>query len=45
LLADGLARRKPVVSLEEALKVTRFIELARFSSDEGRMVKKEEWMG
>ena len=44
LLADGLTKRKSVVSLEEALKVTRFIELARISSNEGRMVKKEEWM-
>jgi scyllo-inositol 2-dehydrogenase (NADP+) len=43
LLADGLANRKPVVSLEEALKVTRMIELARTSSEEGRMIKKEEW--
>jgi scyllo-inositol 2-dehydrogenase (NADP+) len=44
LLADGLASRKPVVSLEEALKVTRMIELTRISSEEGRMIKKEEWM-
>lgn len=44
LLADGLARREPVVSLEEALKVTRFIELARISSDKGRVMRKEEWM-
>ncbi|MDF0728242.1 Gfo/Idh/MocA family oxidoreductase [Cytobacillus sp. S13-E01] len=44
LLADGLAKREPVVSLEEALKVTRFIELARISSDKGRVMRKEEWM-
>ena len=44
LLADGLARREPVVSLEEALRVTRFIELARISSDKGRVMRKEEWM-
>ncbi|QOR66916.1 Gfo/Idh/MocA family oxidoreductase [Cytobacillus suaedae] len=44
LIADGLLKREPVVSLEEALKVTRFIELARVSSEEGRLIKKEEWL-
>jgi scyllo-inositol 2-dehydrogenase (NADP+) len=43
MLGDGLSRREPVVSLEEALKVTRFIQLARISSDEGRLIKREEW--
>lgn len=43
LLADGLKKREPVVSLEEALNVTRFIELARTSSEEGRIITKEEW--
>ncbi len=43
LLADGLLRREPVVSLNEALKVARFIELARISSDKGRVIKREEW--
>ncbi|MFZ3589941.1 Gfo/Idh/MocA family oxidoreductase [Bacillus sp. DJP31] len=39
LLADGLVKREPVVSLKEALKVTRIIELARTSSEEGRIIK------
>lgn len=43
LLADNLAKRKPIVSLEEALKVTRFVELARISSEEGRVIRKEEF--
>lgn len=38
LLAEGLSRREPVVSLEEALKVTRMIELALTSSKEGRRI-------
>ncbi|MBT2680378.1 Gfo/Idh/MocA family oxidoreductase [Bacillus sp. ISL-35] len=44
LLADSLARREPVVSLEEALRVTKLIELALKSSEEGRLIKKEEWL-
>lgn len=38
LLAEGLMRREPVVSLEEALKVTRMIEWALTSSREGRRI-------
>ncbi|WP_102260989.1 Gfo/Idh/MocA family oxidoreductase [Mesobacillus jeotgali] len=44
LLADGISSREPVVSLEEALRVTKIIELALKSSEEGRLIKKEEWM-
>ncbi|RSD29557.1 Gfo/Idh/MocA family oxidoreductase [Mesobacillus subterraneus] len=44
LLADSISSRKPVVSLKEALRVTRLIELARTSSEEGRLIKKEEWL-
>jgi scyllo-inositol 2-dehydrogenase (NADP+) len=44
LLADSISSREPVVSLEEALRVTKFIELARTSSEEGRLIKKEEWL-
>ncbi|MDZ5473642.1 Gfo/Idh/MocA family oxidoreductase [Bacillus sp. 31A1R] len=43
LLAEGLSASEPVVSLEEALKVTRMIELVRTSSEEGRRIKREEW--
>lgn len=42
LLADSLANRKPVVSLEEALKVTQLIEWARISSEEGRVMKSQK---
>ncbi|WP_100334100.1 Gfo/Idh/MocA family oxidoreductase [Bacillus alkalisoli] len=45
LLAEGLSKREPVVSLGEALKMTKIIEMARLSSEEGRVIKQEEWKG
>ena len=39
LLAEKLIKRDPVVSLEEALKVTKYIELAVISSKEGKLIK------
>ena len=39
ILADKLVEREPIVSLEQALKVTKYIELANISSNEGRVIK------
>lgn len=39
LLAEKLIKREPVVSLEDALKVTKYIELAVISSKEGKLIK------
>ncbi|MDX5476678.1 MAG: Gfo/Idh/MocA family oxidoreductase [Bacillaceae bacterium] len=38
LLAEGLVKREAVVSLEDALRTTKVIELARVSSEEGRKI-------
>ena len=39
LLAEGLVKREAVVSLEDALRTTKVIELARVSSEEGKVMK------